>query len=367
MGPRKPKKMKLASPQTQNTGKTADSQCHRGLMDPEGSLLGSSAPAPLPRRMMGRPGVPSAQQAVGSPVPSQQMPIGKPPLPPAAAPAPAQPESTRPPPLPQHSSSPIRQPTALESMAAVTDALLDEEPPLFIGVAGGTASGKTTVCSRIIQKLHDDGIIRPDQNVVVVCQDSFYRPLTPDQSALAKKQQFNFDVPSAFDFPLLLTTLQRLLKRQPVDIPIYNFVTHSRHESVHHIERADVVILEGILALFDESIVGMMSMKLFVEADPDERLARRIARDTVERGRELGGIIAQYLTYVKPAYDRYILPTKAVADIVIQKGGENMVAVNLICGHIRQALDRQRRRRQAGRQPSPPPLLGASPVVVNLH
>ncbi|KAJ4462475.1 putative Uridine-cytidine kinase 2-A [Paratrimastix pyriformis] len=217
------------------------------------------------------------------------------------------------------------------------------EKPLVIGVAGGTASGKTTVCKMVIQKLHEDHVIDKG-NVVVISQDSFYRPLTPEQKEMARQNKFNFDHPAAFDFPLIHETISKLLARQPCEIPVYDFVTHSRlPDQVTHVGVAEVIILEGILILHDPSIVKLMSMKIFVDADPDVRLARRVQRDIAERGRELQGVLAQYLTFVKPAYDRYIAPTKEHADIVIQKGGENMVAINLICGHIRETLEMRRR------------------------
>eukprot|EP00771_Trimastix_marina_P004037 gnl/Trimastix_PCT/769.p1 GENE.gnl/Trimastix_PCT/769~~gnl/Trimastix_PCT/769.p1 ORF type:complete len:301 (-),score=63.46 gnl/Trimastix_PCT/769:174-977(-) len=236
-----------------------------------------------------------------------------------------------------------------------------DEAPLMIAVAGGTASGKTTGCQSIINQLHEQDIINPDQNVVVVCLDSFYRVLSQEEKERAFNSLYNFDVPDAFDFPLFIDALRKLQKRQPVDIPLYDFKTHSRSPDLTiHIDKADVVIVEGILVLHHPEVVDMMSMKLFVDADGDVRLARRIHRDTVERGREVLGILHQYLTFVKPAFDDYIYPSKQHADIVIQKGGENNVAVNLICAHIRNILEQRRRSNDRQRNSSGIPVPNSS-------
>ncbi|GJP85792.1 hypothetical protein CLOP_g15891, partial [Closterium sp. NIES-67] len=197
--------------------------------------------------------------------------------------------------------------------------------PFLIGVSGGTASGKTTVCEQIIQQLHD-------HRVVLVNQDSFYRGLTDEE--LKHVSDFNFDHPDAFDTEALLSTIIALKEGRSVEIPVYDFKTHQRSKTVRKTNPADVIVLEGILVFHDSRVRALMNMKIFVDTDADVRLARRIRRDTLERGRDVQGVIDQYARFVKPAFDDFVLPTKKYADIIIPRGGDNHVAVNLIVQHI---------------------------------
>ncbi|XP_047166805.1 uridine/cytidine kinase UKL1, chloroplastic-like isoform X1 [Vigna umbellata] len=202
--------------------------------------------------------------------------------------------------------------------------------PFIIGVAGGTASGKTTVCDIIIQQLQD-------HRVVLVCQDSFYRGLTNDE--LKRVHEYNFDHPNAFDTEQLVETLGQLKSGQSVQIPIYDFKLHQRStDKSRQVNGSDVIIMEGILVFHEQRVRNMMNMKIFVDADPDVRLARRIKRDTVERGRDIQSVLEQYAKFVKPAYEDFILPSKKYADIIIPRGGENRVAIDLIVQHIRTKL-----------------------------
>ncbi|KAK2949590.1 putative Uridine-cytidine kinase 2-B [Blattamonas nauphoetae] len=249
-------------------------------------------------------------------------------------------------------------------IVSVNDIPASREEPIFIAVAGGTASGKTTLCEAVIEYLKKHQIIGPQQHVVIVPQDSFYRNLTPQEAEMAEQSRFNFDHPDAFDFELLRQTLRDLKLNKPVKIPSYDFTTNARREGEYTlVKQADVIILEGILALYDQEINRMMSVKLFVDCDSDMRLARRVQRDTKERGRSIDSIIGQYLTFVKPAYDDIISPTKRHADIVILNGKENKVAVSLICAQIRQVLQERLYRTM-----SPSPLVGkdklASPPLL---
>ncbi|KAF3778041.1 Uridine kinase-like protein 1 [Nymphaea thermarum] len=196
----------------------------------------------------------------------------------------------------------------------------------LIGVSGGTASGKTTVCDKIIQQLHD-------HRVVLVNQDSFYRGLTAEE--LERAHDYNFDHPDAFDTEQLLDCMAKLKDGQSVNVPIYDFKTHQRcSDSFRKVNASDVIILEGILVFHDEQVRDMMNMKIFVDTDDDVRLARRIRRDTVERGRDIN----TYAKFVKPAFDEFILPSKKYADVIIPKGGDNHVAIDLIVQHIRTKL-----------------------------
>ncbi|CAN8301769.1 unnamed protein product [Cochlearia groenlandica] len=222
--------------------------------------------------------------------------------------------------------------------------------PFVIGVAGGAASGKTSVCDMIIQQLHD-------QRVVLVNQDSFYHSLTEDE--LARVHEYNFDHPDAFDTDHLLSCMEKLRQGQAVDIPKYDFKTYKSGVS-RRVNPSDVILLEGILLFHDPRVRELMNMKIFVDtgqsfispllwinlwnlvftstfffcADADVRLARRIKRDTSQNDRDIGTILDQYSKFVKPAFDDFILPTKKYADIIIPRGGDNHVAIDLIVQHI---------------------------------
>ncbi|XP_019183125.1 PREDICTED: uridine kinase-like protein 4 [Ipomoea nil] len=200
--------------------------------------------------------------------------------------------------------------------------------PFVIGVAGGAASGKTTVCDLIIEQLHD-------QRVVLVNQDSFYHNLTPEE--LTKVHEYNFDHPDAFDTEQLLCIMDKLKHGEAVDIPKYDFKSYKNNAS-RRVNPSDVIILEGILIFHDPRVRDLMNMKIFVDTDADVRLARRIRRDTVEKERDIAMVLDQYSKFVKPAFDDFILPTKKYADIIIPRGGDNHVAIDLIVQHIRTKL-----------------------------
>jgi len=213
---------------------------------------------------------------------------------------------------------------------AVPQSKGEAKQPFVIGVGGGTASGKSTVCNMIIQQLHD-------HRVVLVNQDSFYRGLTAEE--LENVGEYNFDHPDAFDTEQLLDCLEKLKSCLPIQIPVYDFKRHQRSlDTVRKVNAADVIILEGILVFHDARVRGLMNMKIFVDTDADVRLARRIRRDTLERGRDVNGVIEQYAKFVKPAFDDFVLPTKKYADVILPRGGDNHVAIDLIVQHIRTKL-----------------------------
>ncbi|KAL1566946.1 Uridine kinase-like protein 3, variant 2 [Salvia divinorum] len=202
--------------------------------------------------------------------------------------------------------------------------------PFVIGVGGGASSGKTTVCDMIIEQLHD-------QRVVLVNQDSFYHNLTPEE--LKRVNEYNFDHPDAFDTEQLLCILKKLKHGQAVDIPKYDFKSYKNDVfPARRVNPSDVIILGGILVFHDPRVRDLMNMKIFVDADADVRLARRIRRDTVEKGRDAGMVLDQYARFVKPAFEDFILPTKKFADIIIPRGGDNPVAIDLIVQHLRTKL-----------------------------
>ncbi|KAL1927196.1 hypothetical protein VTP01DRAFT_5159 [Rhizomucor pusillus] len=204
-----------------------------------------------------------------------------------------------------------------------------------IGVAGGSASGKTSVAERILKNLNVPW-------VVIVSMDSFYNVLTPEQSAQAHANNFDFDHPSAFDYNLLYESLYKLKHGKSVNIPIYNFSKHAREEKTKTIYGANVIIFEGIYGLHDKRIRDLMDLKIFVDTDADICLARRLQRDIAERGRDLQGILQQYQRFVKPAFDEYIRPTVKYADVIIPRGLENVVAIDLITKHVQRQLSERR-------------------------
>lgn len=202
--------------------------------------------------------------------------------------------------------------------------------PFVIGVCGGAASGKTTVCDMIIEQLRD-------QRVVLVNQDSFYHNLTPEE--LTNVHEYNFDHPDAFDTEQMLLSMEKLKHGQPINISKYDFRTYKTDVSKpRKVNPSDVILLEGILIFHDARIRDLMNMKIFVDTDADVRLARRIRRDTAEKNRDINMVLDQYSKFVKPAFDDFILPTKKYADIIIPRGGDNHVAIDLIVQHIRTKL-----------------------------
>lgn len=197
--------------------------------------------------------------------------------------------------------------------------------PIFVGISGGSASGKTSICRMLADSL---GI----QACIVITTDSFYRDLTQEQ--LDNVAEYNFDTPSAFDFDDLNTALLKLLAWEPAEIPIYDYLQNKRSAKSLTTQPTRVIILEGIVALYDPRIRRLMDFKIFVKTDDDERLARRIVRDTSERGRAVAGVIAQYRKFVKPAYDDYIAPMMRHADLIIPRGAENTTAIEMVISSV---------------------------------
>ncbi|XP_056586797.1 uridine-cytidine kinase 1 isoform X1 [Triplophysa dalaica] len=195
--------------------------------------------------------------------------------------------------------------------------------PFLIGVSGGTASGKSTVCAKIMEMLGQNKVDHCQRKVAIVSQDSFYRVLTPEQKAKALKGQYNFDHPDAFDTEFMCRTLKDIVEGKVVEVPTYDFVTHSRLEEKIRVYPADVVLFEGILVFYTQEVRDMFHMKLFVDTDSDVRLSRRVLRD-MQRGRDLEQILSQYTTFVKPAFEEFCLPTKKYADVIIPRGVDNM-------------------------------------------
>ncbi|KAB8155238.1 uridine kinase [Kordia sp. TARA_039_SRF] len=192
---------------------------------------------------------------------------------------------------------------------------------LIIGIGGGTGSGKTTVVNEIIKQL-------PENEVGIISQDSYYN----DTSHLSyeERTRINFDHPRSIDFDLICQHLRELKKGNPIDQPVYSFVKHNRTGDTIHTLPRKVMIVEGILILTNPELRDMFDIKIFVHADSDERLIRRIKRDITQRGRDIDEVLARYQTTLKPMHEQFIEPTKEFADIIIPNNRYNTVAVDIV-------------------------------------
>lgn len=209
----------------------------------------------------------------------------------------------------------------------------DFSEAFVIGICGGSASGKTTVAKTIIEQLNIPW-------VVWLSMDCFYKDLNEEELQLAAQNEWNFDAPASFDLDYCVEKLRDLKSGKAIDCPQYDFNTHKRTQNTKPMYGANVIIFEGILVMCDERLRELMDLKIFVDTDSDIRLARRIRRDLASRGRTLRGVIDQYNKFVKPSYENYILPLIKFADIVIPRGGENRVAVNLVTQQVVKQLEK---------------------------
>jgi len=203
---------------------------------------------------------------------------------------------------------------------------------LVIGIAGGSGSGKTTVVNAIVKKLKE--------RVVVIPQDSYYK----DSSHLPmeERQKINFDHPDAIDWDLLCEQLSELKKGNTIEQPIYSYITCSRSKTeTVTVKPADVIIVEGILIFTCKKLLKQMDIKIYVDADDDDRLMRIIVRDNLERGRDVAAVVDHYTSTVKPMHLQFIEPSKRYADIIIPQGGHNKVAINIITNTIEKALHQE--------------------------
>jgi len=208
--------------------------------------------------------------------------------------------------------------------------------PVIIGVAGGTGSGKTTVAKEILRRA---GTPR----IAFLQHDAYYKDL--GNLPLAQRAMQNFDHPDALDNALLLAHLKALKASQPVEIPVYDFTTHTRTEETRRIEPQPVILLEGILLFADEALRRLMDVKIYVDTDSDIRFIRRLERDIKERGRTTESVVRQYLSTVRPMHLEFVEPSKRHADVIIPEGGFNEVAMDMIAARIRSMI----RAAEAGR------------------
>ena len=202
---------------------------------------------------------------------------------------------------------------------------------IIIGVAGGSGSGKSTFTNRIKKYFGDE--------VVVLYHDNYYRK--QNGVPFEERVRVNYDHPDSLETDLLVEHLKELKAGRSIDCPVYDYSQHNRSAEVIRIDPKPVILVEGILLLADERIRDLLDIKVYVEADADERILRRISRDVEERGRDLNGIIEQYLTTVKPMHYLYVEPTRSKADIVINSG-KNDVAFDLFVSKIEQLLDEKK-------------------------
>ncbi|KAL1962907.1 hypothetical protein VTN77DRAFT_9085 [Rasamsonia byssochlamydoides] len=210
----------------------------------------------------------------------------------------------------------------------------------IIGIAGSSGSGKTSVAMEIVKSLNLPW-------VVILVMDSFYKTLTPEEHARAHRNEYDFDCPEAIDFDVLVQTLRDLKQGKRANIPVYSFKDHQRQAKTTPLYSPHVLILEGILALHDPRILEMLDVKIFVEADMDVCLGRRILRDVRERGRDVEGIIKQWFSFVKPSYKKYVEPQRHISDIIIPRGIENKTAIDMVVKHIQRRLQEKSEKHNA--------------------
>jgi len=207
--------------------------------------------------------------------------------------------------------------------------MLLQRTPIVIGIAGGTGSGKTTVANTILKAVGSD-------RIAYLPHDAYYRDLTdlpPNQRA-----QVNFDHPDSLESDLMIAHINQLKAWQAVDLPVYDFTTHSRTRIIHRIEPQGVIIVEGILIFYERAMRECFDVKIFVDTDADLRFIRRLQRDITERGRTTESVVHQYLTTVRPMHLEFVEPTKRYADVIIPEGGLNVVAMDMVIARIETLL-----------------------------
>jgi uridine kinase len=202
--------------------------------------------------------------------------------------------------------------------------------PLIVGIAGGSGSGKSTVARKVAEGLRTASVASIDM-------DAYYCNFA--HLPMEERRRINWDHPDAFDTELLGTHLDRLARREPIEKPVYDFMTHTRSPRTEPVAPADVVVIDGILLFVDERVRDLCDVKVFVDTDPDIRLVRRIRRDLQLRGRTLDDILHQYLTTVQPMHLQFVEPSKRYADVIVPRGGHNTEAIEMIVARIQRRLE----------------------------
>ena len=201
--------------------------------------------------------------------------------------------------------------------------------PLIIGVAGGTGSGKTTVANRILERVGTE-------HIAYIPHDAYYINL--GHLPAEERAKTNFDHPNSLETPLLVKHIKQLRAGKAVDIPVYDFTTHTRTAETLHIDPAPIVLVEGILIFAEPELREVCDVKLFVDTDADIRFIRRLRRDVQDRGRKVESIIEQYLRTVRPMHLEFVEPSKRYADVIIPEGGFNEVAIEMVASRIKGLL-----------------------------
>ena len=203
----------------------------------------------------------------------------------------------------------------------------------IVGIAGGTASGKTTIVRRIKEKFGDD--------IVVINHDSYYK--AHDDLSYEDRSRLNYDHPESFDTDRMIDDIKKLKDNQPIDMPVYDYTIHNRSDDIVHVVPKKVIIVEGILILENKNLRDLMDIKVFVDTDADERLMRRIRRDMVERARSIDSILTQYAETGKPMHEQFVEPSKKYADIIIPRGGENLTGISILQEHLNLVMNQNSR------------------------
>ena len=202
--------------------------------------------------------------------------------------------------------------------------------PMLIGIAGGTGSGKSTFADRLLALFPNE--------ITVISYDNYYKP--QDHLSFEERIKTNYDCPDALDTDLLVKHLRALQKGEAIDVPNYDFKLHTRKTELTRLEPSPIIIVDGILTFHDERLREMFDIKIYTDADADERILRRLRRDVNERGRDIDGVIAQYLGTVKPMHGIYVEPTKKYADIIIN-GGKNKTSLDIVATRIAKRLNEE--------------------------
>lgn len=210
--------------------------------------------------------------------------------------------------------------------------MADRSPPVLIGIAGGSGSGKTTVANVILERVGED-------KIAFVPHDAYYKDLK--DLPPAQRESLNFDHPDSLETDLLIRHLERLRRWEPVDIPIYDFTHHRRTERTRRVEPRPVILVEGILILAEPELRRLLDVKIYVDTPADVRFIRRLKRDIAERGRTLESVIHQYETTVRPMHEEFVEPSKRFADVIIPEGGLNAVAMDMVVARIETLLNRR--------------------------
>lgn len=197
-----------------------------------------------------------------------------------------------------------------------------------LGVAGGSASGKTTIINKLQDYFGED--------IAVISHDAYYK--AHPEMTFEERSHLNYDHPDSFESDRMAEDVRKLIKGNAIDMPVYDYVNHNRSTETVHVEPKNVIVMEGILILENKELRDLMDIKIFVDTDADERLMRRIQRDMIERGRSIESIITQYSETVKPMHEEFVEPSKKHADIIIPRGGENAAGLDMLITYMNKKL-----------------------------